>query len=145
MMFETLIVDNSAVFRESLKELLFRHFPAMSVLEAENGDAAWQRLDEVRPQLIFLDISLRDEDGLELMWRIRLSYPYIVVAVISGHDGLEYREAAYAKGADCYVPKNLVTSSDIKCLIESIQSGQPPQWELGSDYLNPTPPALPWK
>ncbi len=145
MIFETLIVDNSAVFRESLKELLFKHFPAMSVVEAENGDAAWLRLDEARPQLIFLDISLRGEDGLELMWRIRLSHPYIVVAVISGHDGLEYREAAYSNGADCYVPKHSVTSADIKCLIESIRSGYSPQWALGAEYLNPISPSHAWE
>lgn len=145
MIFETLIVDNSAVFRESLKGLLFRHFPAMSVVEAENGAEAWQRLDESQPQLVFLDIRLREEDGLDLVWRIRLSYPDVVVAVITGHDGHEYREAAYSRGADCYVPKNSVTSSDITCLIESIRSGQPPKWALGIEYLNPLSPAHAWE
>lgn len=145
MVENTLIVDDSDVFRETLRGLLGKHFPAMGVMEARNCTEAWQKLGESHPQLVFSDIRIQNEDGLELVQRIRQLYPDVILVVITGHDCLEYREAAYSKGADCYIPKNTASSSDILNLIESFQSGKQPQWELGSDYLNPTPPALPWK
>jgi len=145
MNIDVLLVDDSPVFRESFRELLDRHFPELMVEEATNIAEAWRKLDESRPHLVFSDISLQDEDGFDFIMQIRKAYPNMVLAVITGHDGLEYREAAYARGADCFVPKNTATTSDILCLIEAIRSGQPPLWSLGSDYLNPAPPARPWK
>jgi DNA-binding NarL/FixJ family response regulator len=145
MLIETLIVDDSVVFRESLKALLCKHFPDMLVIEAGTGEEAWQKLGEGHTQLVFSDIRIQKENGLDLVRRIRQSYPNVILVVITGHDGLEYREAAYSKGADCYIPKYAASSSDILNLIESFQSGQLPEWGLGADYLNPQPPALPWK
>lgn len=144
MVFDILLVDDSQVFRDSFRELLARHLPDIQFDEASNSDEAWRKLDLNLPRLIFSDISLQDEDGFTFIGQIRQSYPNVVVAVITGHDGQEYREAAYHQGADCYVPKDIASSSDILCLIESIRSGQPPVWTLSSDYLNPVPPARPW-
>jgi len=143
--FDVLLVDDSPVFRDSLKDLLIRHFPEMMVDEAANCSDAWRKLTTNCPHMIFSDISLQDEDGFAFINQIRQSYPDVVLAVITGHDGLEYREAAYANGADCYVPKNTATTADILCLIESIHSGKLPLWALGADYINPAPPARPWK
>jgi len=142
---DVLLVDDSPVFRESFRELLDRHLPEVTVEEAADSAEAWHKLEEYRPRLLLSDISLQGENGFEFIGQIRQAYPDVVLAVITGHDGQEYREAAYARGADCFVPKNAATSSDILCLIEAIRSGQPPVWSLGSDYLNPAPPAWPWK
>jgi len=144
MLIETLIVDDSAIFRETLKFLLCKHFPEMSVTEAGTSAEAWQKLGDIIPQLVFSAIRIQDENGLELIRRIRQKYPDVILVVISGHDAIEYRKAAYAKGADCYIPKNIASSSDILNFVESIKSEQLPQWGLGSDYLNPEPHALTW-
>jgi DNA-binding NarL/FixJ family response regulator len=145
MEFDVLLVDDSQVYRDSFRELIARHYPEVTVEEAANSADAWRRLDVCSPRLIFSDISLQGEDGFEFIRQVRQSYPDVVLAVITGHDGQEYREAAYARGADCYVPKNTASSTDILCLIDAIRSGRPPVWDLGSDYLNPAPPARPWK
>lgn len=143
-MFSTLIVDDSAEFRRSLSDLLHARFPETSVAEARNGGEAWKQLIEHQPGLVFIDIKLRNEDGLQLTSRIRRSYPDVVVAVFTAYDTPEYREAAYHNGADCFVPKGMVTVSDIVCLIESVATRQRPQWALGACYLNPTPPTRRW-
>lgn len=145
MWFNTLIVDDSAEFRTSLKALLHWQFPAMSVAEAGSASEAWQRLAEERPRLILADIRLRGEDGLDLTENIRRFCPDVVVAVVTVWDTPEYRKAAYAKGADCFVPKKTATLADVVSLVNSVRTGQWPQWTLGDDYLNPNPPAHPWK
>lgn len=145
MKIETLIVDGNVAFRESLKSLLCKHFPEMSVYEADNGEEAWQKLGVGHPQIVFSDIRIHKEDGLELVRRIRELYPDVILVVITGYDGLEYRQAAYSRGADCYIPKGTASSADILSLVESFESRELPQWGLGIDYLNPQPPALPWK
>ncbi|MBI1425269.1 MAG: response regulator [Gammaproteobacteria bacterium] len=144
MVLDILIVDDNVVFRETLKALLCKHFPAMSVIEAGNAADAWRKLRDGNPQLVFSDIRIQNENGLELVRRIRQSHPEVILVVIGGYDSLEYREAAYSMGADCYIPKQTASSSDILNLVKSFQSGQLPQWELGADYLNPHTPALRW-
>lgn len=142
--FVTLIVDDNAVYRDLLTNLLRADFPGMSVIEAGNCAETWQRLAECQPNLIFTDINLQEEDGLDLALHIRHEFPDVVVAIMTSYDGPEYRAAAYACGADCFVPKNSVSLSDIMRLVESIQSHRLPQWALGPEYLNPAPPAHPW-
>ena len=142
---DTLIVDDNIEFREILKTLFAHHFPEMSVSEAGSCAEAWQQIVDGHPHLIFSDINLHDENGLKLTWRIRQSYPDVVVVVMTACDGPEYREAAFARGADCFVPKFTATLADILTLVKSFETGQYPKWDLGADYLNPSPPGHPWK
>lgn len=146
-MIKTLIVDDNATFRRPLCDMLRSRFPAMQVAEAETIDEAWTKIGEIKPGLVFIDIKLRDENGLDLAVMVRKSYPDILIAVITSSDFPEYREAAYGVGAHYFIPKGFATSSDILMLIDSIQTSkpphQPPQWTLGAAYVNPT--ALRWQ
>lgn len=145
MEYDTLLVDDNTDFRELLKMILNIHFPAMVVTEAGNCTVAWRRMIEDSPHIIFSDIKIHNEDGLELTRRIRHTFPDVVVAIMTGFDGPEYRAAAYANGADCFIPKNSVSLLDFVDLVKSIQSRRVPQWTLGSEYLNPAPPGHPWE
>jgi len=133
----TLIVEDNAAFRWSLSELLRANFPAMQVAQAGNVGEAWKQFAAIRPGLVFVDIKLQAENGLELTRSIHDTHPDVVVAIITGHNFPEYRQAAFQSGAHCFVPKDSVTSADILTLIESIQSGRPLQWGLGAEYINP--------
>lgn len=144
-MFKTLIVEDNAAFRRSLSELLRENYPAMLVAHAANISEAWKRIAEIQPGLVFVDIKLQEENGLDLTRGIRESHPDVIVAVITGSNFPEYRQAAYRDGAHYFIPKDTATSSDILMLIDSIQTGQPPQWSLGAEYINPLPPVRPWK
>jgi DNA-binding NarL/FixJ family response regulator len=134
---KTLIVDDSATFRGPLCDMLRGRFPGMAVAEAETIDEAWTHIDALRPGLVFVDIKLRAENGLDLAARIRRSYPDILIAVITSSDIPEYRAAAYDCGAHYFIPKGFATSADIVQLVDAIQTRRPPQWALGADYINP--------
>lgn len=141
----TLIVDDNAAFRRSLDELLRVSHPAMVVVQAENIQEAWKAIFESAPRLALVDIKLGQENGLDLTRDIRRSYPDVIVAVITGYNIPEYREAAFDSGAHYFMPKEVTTSSDIRKLVDSIQTGRPPQWALGAGSINPTVPIRPIK
>ncbi len=63
----TIIVEDSRLARNELKELIKNH-PELEVIgEAENVDAAYTLINELKPQLIFLDINMPGKDGFELL------------------------------------------------------------------------------
>lgn len=64
---KTIIVEDSRLARNELKELIKKH-PELEIIgEAENVDAAYALINEMKPQLIFLDINMPGKDGFELL------------------------------------------------------------------------------
>ena len=64
---KTVIVEDSRLARNELKELIKKH-PELEIIgEAENVDTAYALINELKPQLIFLDINMPGKDGFELL------------------------------------------------------------------------------
>ena len=127
----TLIVDDSTTFRRTFKEALCRQFPFMFVKEVMDGAEALKNIETELPDLIFMDIRLPGENGLELTARIKESHPEIAIIILTAYDLPEYREAAFRGGADGYIPKSSLNMADIAALIESILSNRGPDF-IGS-------------
>ncbi len=70
--------------------------------------------------MIFIDIRLPGETGLELTRRIKKEHRQIPIIVITNHDLAEYREAAFRYGADHFIPKADLNWDDLTSLVESI-------------------------
>lgn len=102
-MIEVLIVDDDAAFRHAAGALLRTRFARVEVREAGNGQEARQQLDGL--DLMFIDISLPQENGLELAARIKCEHPELAVAILTIHDAPEYRQAASELGVDYFVSK----------------------------------------
>jgi DNA-binding NarL/FixJ family response regulator len=118
----TLIVEDNPTFRQSLKELLYSRFPAMSIEEASNGGEALKKVEECLPDLIFMDIKLPGANGLEVTKRIKTEYDHIIVVVLTSYDLPEYRDAAFKCGANYFFTKGLTTSDEITALVKAILS-----------------------
>jgi DNA-binding NarL/FixJ family response regulator len=121
-MLKTLIVDDSATFRKTFKEALCERFPFMLIEEALDATEALQKIKTFLPDLIFMDIRLPGESGLELTKRIKVSHPEIAIIILTAYDLREYREAAYDGGADAFIPKSSLNLADISALIKSVFS-----------------------
>jgi len=121
-MLKTLIVNDSATFRKTFKEALCERFPFMLIEEALDATEALQKIKAFLPDLIFMDIRLPGESGLELTRRIKASYPEIAIIILTAYDLREYREAAYDGGADAFIPKSSLNLADISALIKSVFS-----------------------
>jgi YesN/AraC family two-component response regulator len=119
-MCKTLIVEDSTFFRQLLKETLRSRFPSMDIAEAENGNDALQKVESLHPHLIFMDIKLPGENGLELTKKIKARYSDISIIILTSYDLPEYREAAREYQADHFLSKGRSTKEDILTLVQSI-------------------------
>jgi CheY-like chemotaxis protein len=124
--FRTLIVEDNTSFRRILKDILLRRFPGMPVEEATEGIEALQKVAALPPDLIFMDIRLPGENGLELTRRIKKDHPEITVVILTSYDLPEYREAAQKYGADYFLTKGSSTEDEIITLVSSIQGTNQP-------------------
>ena len=123
-MSRTLIVEDSAIYRKLLKETLRSRFPSMEIIEAENGEEAMKQVSAHPPDLVFMDIKLPGENGLELTGKIKTKYPGVKVIILTSYDSPEYREAAVQVKADHFLSKGSSSKEAILALVESIQAGR---------------------
>jgi DNA-binding NarL/FixJ family response regulator len=96
----------------------------MEIIEAESGEEAIQQVGAHPPDLIFMDIKLPGENGLELTGKIKAKYPGVTVIILTSYDSPEYREAAAQAKADHFLSKGSSSKEAILALVESIQAGR---------------------
>jgi DNA-binding NarL/FixJ family response regulator len=100
-----LLVDDHAVVRFGIAQLINRQ-PDMTVCgEEEDASRAMGAIATLKPQLVIADISLKDSSGLELMRNIKAQYAGMPVLFVSGHDESVYAEIAFRAGALGYLMK----------------------------------------
>jgi len=76
-------VDDQAVFRGVARELIEATAGFEAVGEAESGEAALAVVDELRPELVLVDVRMPGMDGIETSQRIKERHPSTVVVLIS--------------------------------------------------------------
>ncbi len=118
-MFKVLIVEDNTTFRQMLKEVLYARFPMMEIAEEPDGSELFRRIDTFRPALVFMDIRLPGESGLELVKKIKRDHPEIIVVILTSYDLPEYRQAAEQSKADHFMTKDSPTQGFL-ALVESI-------------------------
>ena len=117
--FKTLIVEDNAPFRLSLRESLEALFPSMIVHEAAEGGEALQKVESFLPELIFMDIHLPGENGLQLTQKIKTNYPALPIIILTSYDVPEYRDAALKYGANSFITKDSLDWGKIETLVKS--------------------------
>jgi CheY-like chemotaxis protein len=117
--FKVLIVEDSTLFRQLLKETLHDRFPSIGIDQARNGEEALQKVEAFIPDLIFMDIQLPGDNGLDLSKRIKSLHPDIIIVILTAYDLPEYREGS-RQYADYFFSKGSLTSENILTLVQSI-------------------------
>jgi DNA-binding NarL/FixJ family response regulator len=112
-----LLVENHAVVREGLRELL-RSDPGIEVVgEAADGREAVQRTRELRPAVVVMDLAMPLLNGLEATAQIRKAFPATRVVILSAHGDDEYVDRAIEIGATGY----LIKQSNAELLARAIR------------------------
>jgi DNA-binding NarL/FixJ family response regulator len=119
-MFKTLIVEDNDTFRQTLRNLLSGRFPGMHFDEARDGKEIFYKIKDFRPDLIFMDIELPGENGLEVTHQIRASGYEVVIIILTSHDMPAYREASKQCGANHFVLKGSSSAEEILSLVNAI-------------------------
>jgi CheY-like chemotaxis protein len=117
--FRVSIVEDSSLFRQLFRETLHNRFPSVEIYEAIDGEGALLQVETSRPNLIFMDIRLPGENGLQLTQRIKARYPNITVVILTGYDLPEYREAS-SQYADYFFSKDSWTTQNMFTWVDSI-------------------------
>jgi DNA-binding NarL/FixJ family response regulator len=116
------LVDDHALVRDGLRALL-AVMPQIEVVgEAQSGAEALEMLERVRPDLLLLDIGLKDINGLELTQTLARQHPQVRVLILSMYDNLEYVRSSIKAGALGYVLKD-ASSREIVAAIEAVAAG----------------------
>ena len=121
-MFKILIVDPNDPFRQSLKKVLVNRFPSVDIQEAAGGNEGLQKVEVFHPHLIFVEIHLPAESGLDLAGRIKADHPDIIIVILTSDDLPEYQTAAEKMRVEHIVPKDDWTGEDMIALVRSILS-----------------------
>ena len=115
-----LIIDDNASFRESFRDLLVQHFPDMRIEEAVDTKGSLQRITEHPPDLMFVDIELAGESGLDLARKVRSIHGDTTIAILTNYDLPEYREAAKISGANHFFSKGASSVDEVLELVDTV-------------------------
>ena len=117
------VVDDHPVVRQGLALLIEQESDMELCGEAESTADALKVLEDSRPDVVVVDISLRDSSGIELVKDIRVRWPDLLVLILSMHDESFYAERVLRAGARGYVTKDEATEKVITA-IRRIMAGE---------------------
>ena len=99
------IIDDHPILREGLRQLLNEEPNLYVSGEAENVHKAMEAIEQYKPDIAIVDVSLEGGSGIALIKRMRATYPGLATLVLSMHDELLYAERALRAGANGYIMK----------------------------------------
>lgn len=117
-----LVIDDHPFFREGLVTWIQRQPQLDCCGEAETLVDARRALGELKPDLVLLDLQLRDGDGLDLLRQPPSGRPLPPTIVLSQRDESLYAERALRAGARGYVMKDEATATVLRA-IEAVLAG----------------------
>ena len=101
-----LVVDDHPIVREGLARII-RNEPRLSVCgEAETARETLQAAEALKPDMVVLDLMLKDSNGLEVIKDLQVRHPKLPVLVLSMHEEAVYAERALKAGARGYLMKD---------------------------------------
>ena len=119
-----IIADDHAVVREGTRHILDQEPDIEVVGEAVNGVEAVALVEDRKPDVAILDISMPVMGGIEATERIKASRPATAVLVLTSYDDDRYVFALLAAGAAGYLLKD-VPSAEVVRAVRSVYAGEP--------------------
>jgi DNA-binding NarL/FixJ family response regulator len=123
------LADDHNLIRAGIKSLI-SEFSGIEVIgEAEDGREAIDKIIELKPDIVLLDIKMKELNGLEVTARLNKEYPDVLIIILSMHSNEEYVVQALKAGASGYLLKDSLPS-ELEIAIKSVIKGK--------TYLSPT-------
>jgi two-component system, NarL family, response regulator NreC len=123
-----LLTDDHTILRQGIR-VLFENQPDLEVIgEATNGREAVEFVRELQPDVVLMDISMPEMNGLEATRLIKKEFPQIKVVILTMHETEEYLVQILQAGATGYVLKQAADRD----LIEAVRIAS-----TGNTYLYP--------
>lgn len=117
------IVDDHPIVRQGLSQLVNQEEDLLVCGEAADVDTAKGVIGEIAPDLVLLDISLRNSNGLDLIKFIRTHFPRIFVLILSLHDASTYADRVLQSGARGFISKAEAVENVVVAIREVLAGG----------------------
>jgi DNA-binding NarL/FixJ family response regulator len=115
-----LIADDSDIVRRGVIAILSSESGIQVCGEAKDGAEALSKASQLLPDLILLDVSMPDMNGLDVARRLRQEAPQVRILVISQHDPIQLLPRVLEVGADGCIDKSRL-ATDLLPRITSIK------------------------
>ena len=146
-MIRVLIADDHAIVRAGLRTLLATEPSLELVGEATGGYEALQLASQTRPDILVLDLSMPDLDGIAVTKQLRPQQPNLRILILTIHEDEEYFFKMLQAGASGYVPKR-AAPEELLTALRAAAAGEVYLYPslaklLVTDYLAEGPAARP--
>ncbi|MDT7042230.1 response regulator transcription factor [Candidatus Nitronereus thalassa] len=119
-----LIVDDHAIVRRGIKEILEQDFPGSSVVEVKSGSEACLLIDQGEYEIVILDINLPDKNGMDVLKEIKLKRASVPVIILSLYSEEQYALRAIKAGASSYLTKESAPEELVRAIQKVLQGGK---------------------
>lgn len=123
MSISVLIAEDHPVVRSGIRMLLTEEGDIEVVAEASNGREALTLLETIRPDLLLLDISMPEVNGLEVTQYVREHYPTLPILILTMHEDERYFFQLLRAGATGYIVKG-AAPNDLVSAVRAVAGGQ---------------------
>jgi DNA-binding NarL/FixJ family response regulator len=120
---KVLIVDDHPIVREGLADLINKEKDLVVCGWAQNIPETIKAIKSLNPDVVTVDISLGDANGLELIKDIKTQFPGVLVFALSMHQESFYAERAIRAGAKGYITKQEATKNVILAIRKVLDGG----------------------
>ena len=136
-MYSLLVADDHPLFRDALHAVISSGFTDAQLLETDSLAGAMAHIEALEGlDLLLLDLSLPDADGLEGLKTLRETFPGLPVAIVSAHQERQLVLDAITLGAVGYIPKSTPREQLLSALQQILQG----QLYLPADIMRRPPP-----
>lgn len=105
-LYRILLVDDEEEVRKAIiRNIEWEKLGFQMAQDAENGEDALEKIEQLKPDVIMTDIRMPYMDGLTLTKRIRQKYPSMKILIFSGYDDFEYAQQAIKLNVTEYILK----------------------------------------
>lgn len=121
-LYRIILVDDEEEVRKSIIRKIDWHAAGFEVVgDAENGEDALEKIENLEPDVILTDIRMPYMDGLALAERVRQKYPSMKIIIFSGYDDFEYAKQAIKLNVTEYILKP-VNAQELTAILERIRT-----------------------
>lgn len=113
-----LIADDHAIVREGLKQIIGSSGSIVVADEAENGQQAIQKVRAGGLDVLLLDISMPDRNGIDVLKQVKKEFPALAVLMLTMHREDQYAIRAIKAGASGYLTKQSAPAELVNALHE---------------------------
>ena len=117
------LVDDQSMLRAAFRSLLMEDPRFEVVGDCGEARTAIERVGELRPDVVLLDISMPGLSGLDALAPLRAAHPRVRILMLTHHEGDSFVDQALRGGADGYLSKDS-DPSELMLALESVHAGK---------------------